>query len=107
MLKSIRTFFKQHILETAEEPAGEYGLRVATATLMFEMAYADDRVDAREREAMARLLGEYFELDEDTQQELLELAADTARQAVCMQEFTRLLNEQFSQYQKQRVIEML
>lgn len=107
MLNSIRTFFQQHILDAGPESVDEHRLRVATATLMFEMAHADDQVEAREREAMASLLGKYFELDEVTVKELLALAADTARQAVCMQEFTRLLNEHFSQGQKQRVVEML
>jgi uncharacterized tellurite resistance protein B-like protein len=107
MLNSIREFFQQRVLDTGPEPVGEHSLRVATATLMFEMAHADDQVEAREREAMISLLGEYFQLDETTLRELLALAADTARQAVCLQEFTRLLNEHFSQAQKQQVVEML
>lgn len=107
MLNSIREFFQQHVLATGPGPVDEHGLRVATATLMFEMAHADDRVDAREHEAMARLLGEYFKLDESILKELLTLAADRARQAVCLQEFTRLLNENFSQGQKVQVVEML
>jgi uncharacterized tellurite resistance protein B-like protein len=107
MLNSIREFFQQRVLDTGPEPIDENSLRVATATLMFEMAHADDQVEAREREAMLSLLGEHFKLDEETLRELLALAADTARQAVCMQEFTRLLNENFSQEQKQQVVEML
>ena len=107
MLNSIREFFQQHILDAGPESVDEHSLRVATATLMFEMAHADDQVEASEREAMANLLGEYFKLDEATVGELLALATDTARQAVCLQEFTRLLNEHFSQRQKQQVVEML
>jgi uncharacterized tellurite resistance protein B-like protein len=107
MLNSIREFFQQRVLDMGAEPVGEHSLRVATATLMFEMAHADDQIEARERETMASLLGEYFQLDEATRGELLALAADTARQAVCLQEFTRLLNEHFSQAQKQQVVEML
>ena len=107
MLNSIREFFQQRVLDTKTETVSEHSLQVATATLMFELAYADDRVEAREREAMADLLGEYFQLDAATRAELVDLAADTARQAVCLQEFTRLLNEHFSQEQKQRVVEML
>lgn len=107
MLNSIREFFQQRVLNTGPESVDEHSLRVATATLMFEMAHADDQVEAREREAMLSLLGEYFKLDEIMLRELLALAADTARQAVCMQEFTRLLNEHFSQEQKQQIIEML
>jgi uncharacterized tellurite resistance protein B-like protein len=107
MLNSIREFFQQRVLDTDTEEVNEHSLRVATATLMFEMAYADDEVEDREREAMAGLLGEYFKLDAVTLEALLGLAADTARQAVCLQEFTRLLNDHFSQGQKQQVVEML
>lgn len=107
MLNSIREFFQQRVLDTGSEPVGEHSLRVATATLMFEMAHADDHVEPREREAMAGLLGDYFELDEVTLEELVTLAADKARQVVCLQEFTRLLNEHFSQGQKLQVVEML
>lgn len=107
MLSSIREFFQQRVLDAGPAPVDERSLRVATATLMFEMALADDEVEAREREVMAKLLGEYFNLDEATLEELIVLAADTARQAVCLQEFTRLLNEHFDQGQKLQVIEML
>ena len=107
MLDSIREFFQQRVLDIGSEQADEQGLRVATATLMFEMAHADDQIEPRERKAMAQLLGDYFQLDETTQEELVALAADKARQTVCLQEFTRLLNENFSQEQKQQVIEML
>lgn len=107
MLDSIRDFFQNRVLDTRSEQVDEHSLRVATATLMFEMAHADDQVEPREREAMADLLGEYFELDEDTLKELISLAADKARQTVCLQEFTRLLNERFSQGQKLQVVEML
>ncbi len=107
MLDSIREFFQQRVLDTSPEQVDEHSLRVATATLMFEMAHADDQVEPREREAMAELLEDYFKLDKDTLEELVDLAADKARQAVCLQEFTRLLNEHFSQGQKFQVVEML
>ncbi|NNF96361.1 MAG: hypothetical protein HKM94_05485, partial [Halobacteria archaeon] len=64
-------------MDAVPESVDEHSLRVATATLMFEMAHADDQVEAREHEAMANLLGEYFKLDEATVGELLALATDT------------------------------
>lgn len=107
MLNSIRDFFRQRVLGTANESDDAHSLRVATATLMFEMAHADDQVESCEYETMLSLLGDYFELDDATQKDLLDIAADTARQAICLQEFTRLLNEHFSQEQKQQIVEML
>ncbi|WP_126456928.1 TerB family tellurite resistance protein [Sulfuriflexus mobilis] len=107
MLNSIRDFFQQRVLSSGPEPVDARSLRVATATLMFEMAQADDHIEARERDAITGILCRYFQLDAATVAELLELAAETARHAVCLQEFTRLLNEHFSQGEKQQVVEML
>ena len=107
MIDSIRDFFQTRILDSASEQVDEHGLRVATATLMFEMAHADDQVEPREREAMAGLLADYFKLDDGTLKDLISLAADKSRQVVCLQELTRLLNENFSQLQKLQVVEML
>jgi len=109
MFNSIQEFFQQRILEPLQEieADNESALKLATATLLFEMSHADDEVDDREREAMQTLLRKRFELGEAEVEELVSLAEDTARGAVCMQEFTRLLNEHFSQSQKIQIIEML
>ena len=85
----------------------EKALHLATATLLFEMAQMDDHVDSREREAIQSLLANRFSLDAALSAELLELGADESRQAICMQEFTRLLNENFSQDEKYQMVKML
>jgi len=110
MLNSIQSFFQKHILtvhddDTAE--GNEKSLHLATATLLFEMATMDDVIETREREAIQQLLADKFSLDTDMAEELLGLAADTARRATSLQEFTRLLNENFSQKEKQQMIKML
>ena len=109
MLNSIESFFKQHILsvQDASEEGTEKALHLATATLLFEMAQMDDHVDSREREAIQSLLVDRFSLDTAMAAELLELGADESRQAICMQEFTRLLNENFSQSEKRDMVKML
>lgn len=109
MLNSIQSFFQQHILSARDntEAGNEKALHIATATLLFEMAQMDDVIDVREKEAIQRLLADKFSLDEAMTQALYELAADTARQAISMQEFTRLLNENFTQQEKQQMVKML
>lgn len=109
MLNSIQSFFKQHILSAQDESEQgmEKALHLATATLLFEMAQMDDHVDSREREAIQSLLADRFRLDAALSVELLELGADKSRQAICMQEFTRLLNENFSQTEKRHMVKML
>lgn len=109
MLDSIQSFFQQHIMSERDNTAEgkEKALHLATATLLFEMAQMDDVVESREREAIQRLLAGKFSLDTSMAEELLELAADKARQAISMQEFTRLLNENFTQKEKQQMVKML
>ncbi len=109
MLNSIQSFFQQHIMAVQDSTTegNEKALHLATATLLFEMAQMDDVIDTREREAIQSLLADKFSLDSNMAEELLELAADKARQAISMQEFTRLLNENFSQKEKQQMVKML
>jgi len=109
MLNSIQSFFQQHIISVQEHATKERGevLHLATAALLFEMAQMDDHVDSREREAIQRLLADKFSLDEELATQLVEQGADESRKAVCMQEFTRLLNEQFSQSEKRQMVKML
>ena len=109
MLNSIQSFFQQHIISVQNESTQgqEEALHVATATLLFEMAQMDDHVDSREREAIKRLLANKFSLDTELSAQLLELGADESRKAVCMQEFTRLLNENFTQAEKRQMVKML
>jgi len=109
MLNSIQSFFEKHILLTEDESeqSQEKNLHLATATLLFEMAHMDDHVDSREREAIQRLLASRFSIDDTVAAELLALGADESRQAICMQEFTRLLNENFSQAEKRDMVKML
>jgi len=109
MLNSIQSFFKQHILSVQDESEQgmDKSLHLATATLLFEMAQMDDHVDSREREAIQSLLEDKFSLDAALSVELLELGANESRQAICMQEFTRLLNENFSQTEKRHMVKML
>ena len=109
MLNSIQSFFQQHIMTAhdSSEDGNEKALHLATATLLFEMAQMDDVIDGREREAMQSLLADKFSLSAEMAEQLLGLASDKARQATSMQEFTRLLNENFTQKEKQQMVKML
>lgn len=110
MMNLVRKFFRQHILVQLEQDdpqRQEQALQLATATLLFEMALADDTVAERERQTMFEQLREYFALDAEAANELVALAADSSRHLTCLQGFTRMLNETFSQQQKVQVVEML
>ena len=85
----------------------EHALRVATALLMIEVARADYADDFAEDAAMVESLKQFFSLDAEHAQLLLEEARREADHAVELQQFTRRLHEQLSVAEKHSVVEML
>ncbi len=91
----------------APEIDREHALRLSTATLLIEVCRADFQVQESEIEHMRRLLTENFSLGDDELDELMQQARQKADDLVSLQHVTRLLNEQFDEAMKIRVIEMM
>ena len=106
MLEAIRDFFREKMLNEGSSSSHEHSLQLATAALLFELARADDRIDQRERDSMCGLVQRHFELDEAEIDALVEMASEESRQATCLFEFTRLVNEHYLPAQKRDIIEM-
>jgi uncharacterized tellurite resistance protein B-like protein len=85
----------------------EHALRVATATLLIETCRADFHEQESEIERMRQLLLEQFGLSDGDLDQLMQQARERANELVSLQHITRLLNEQFDQEMKIRVIEMM
>jgi len=85
----------------------EHVLRVSTATLLIEVSRADFKEEASELEHMRELLAQQFLLNESELDELMDQARESADKLVSLQHITRLLNEQFDENMKIRVIEMM
>jgi len=85
----------------------EHALRVATATLLIEICRADFREQETELERMRHLLQQQFSLQDMELDELMQQAREKADALVSLQHITRLLNENFDQDAKIRVIEMM
>ena len=107
MLERIRDFFREQLLPGGAEHDPAHALRLATTALLFELARADDHIDAREREAMQAAVGRCFALDSAATDELLQLAEASSQQATCLYEFTRLINENYQPEDKCRILDML
>ncbi len=86
---------------------GEHALRVSTAALLIEASRADFEQDASELAHMRQLLAQQFSLDDGALDELMDQAHQEADDLVSIQHITRVLNEQFDQPMKKRVIEMM
>lgn len=89
------------------EQAPQMALELATATLLIEAARADHVVEPQEMDTIRRLLLEHLTLCEEEIDTLLQQAGEEADHLVSLQHLTRMMNEQMSQQDKRRVIEMM
>ncbi|MCA3213954.1 MAG: TerB family tellurite resistance protein [Burkholderiales bacterium] len=106
MISSLRRFFESHIAAAA--PADpEHGLRLATAALLVEVVRIDRDTQEAEREAVRRAVHEKFGLAAGEADVLMALAEAEIAQANDYYQFTSLINQRFSQPQKERMIELM
>jgi uncharacterized tellurite resistance protein B-like protein len=102
----IQKLFRSVEVETTEADR-ERLLQVATATLLLEVVRADFEVQQSEMNKLQDLLGSQFQLGSEELAQLLAEAKLEADHMVSLQHITRQLNEQFSEQEKTRVIEMM
>ena len=90
-----------------QETDREHLLQLATATLLLEVVSADFEVQQSEMDKLHEILASQFQLGPE---ELVQIMAEAKLEAdhmVSLQHITRQLNEQFSEKEKTRVIEMM
>ena len=109
MLLAIKQFFEEKLSINAElaTQQNDKKLELASAALMIELMRTDSRIDAREKQTLALVLKETFALEQDSLEELLNLAETAATQATSLFEFTSLINESYSYEQRVKLIENL
>ncbi len=109
MFKSMKQFFEEHVQSAMGSDVGadEQALRLATAALMIEMTRADFEVTDNERRAVDSALRELFSISDEEAKGLAVLAEAEVESAACLFSFTRMVDQSFTQPQKQRVVEML
>lgn len=106
MFKSMKEFFEQQV-QSSLGSDDEQSMRLATAALLIEMTRADFEVSDSERSAVDNALRDLFEISDEEASELARLAEAEVDSAACLFEFTRMVDQSFTQPQKQRVVEML
>jgi len=107
MLDAIRDFFERHIDAPPTEADERRSIELATAALLVEVVRLGGELKPVEREAVHRAVRGRFGLSADEADSLVRLAEQQARQATDHYQFTSLINQRFSQAQKQRVIELM
>ena len=107
VLQNIQNFFNQFLQDTPDTGDKEQRLQLATAALLIEVMRSDDVDHAEEQQMLLSRLQAKFNLDHQRSQQLIALAEEEVRQATDYHQFTRLINEQFSQAQKKHIIELM
>ena len=107
MVKTIKNFFEDFLLNPQEPEKRRYTVELASAALMIEISLADAHIQSEERRVIEALLKKCFNLQHNEIEELINLAEEEVDNAVSLHEFTRLLNETLSADDKIEVIENL
>jgi uncharacterized tellurite resistance protein B-like protein len=80
---------------------------LAAAVLLLEVAHADGDFHETEQELIGTLLRQHFQVAEEYQTELLELAHQLREDSSDLHQFTRDINRAFTQAEKERIIEAI
>lgn len=102
-------FIRQTLLNSKGQidtgPGREEKTRIAASVILLEAAYADHECTEDELDHVVETLSSDFDLSRKHVEDLLELAHRKRSQAVDLFEFTNHINNEFSQEEKQAVLE--
>ena len=104
----LKAFIERHFSNnSADENTIAHELHLACAALMFEMIRVDDVIEEAEEQKLLSIIKNHYMLDKIEINELIELAQDKIHNATDYFQFTSLLNEHYTQEQKQLLIKNL
>lgn len=107
MLNSIREFFERNLAPAGDRAPSRHTIELATAALLVEVVRCDAGVTDDERRSVEAAVRGKFGLAPDEAETLIRLAEEEVAQANDLFQFTSLVNRDFSQEQKLRVIELM
>ncbi len=90
-----------------KEENNEQELKLAAATLMFELIKSDGQIDQIELSHMRTILRSEFELDEDDVDELFVFAKQSAQDAISLHAFTRKICDNWDNSKRMKLLEYL
>ena len=108
MFNSLQDFFsrKSSGAKTNKEPSDD-DLKLAAATLMFEMVRSDGKVAQTEIAAMGEILRQQFSIPPEDIDEMIELAQNTSDNSVSMQGFTSKICGKWDNAKRVKLLEYL
>ena len=91
----------------SDKPAAEDRIVVATCVLLLEMARSDGEFHDMEAQVVEDLLARKFEMPPEARKELIEYAGEKGDASIDLHQFTRRINESFSEEEKLQVVRTL
>ena len=108
MITTIQVLLKRYTqAPAAVQRDSEQALRMATAALLMEVARADHEIKDEEREAVRRVIENYYAVSPEQARELADAAESQADDATSLFPFTRLITRECSMEDRIRIVSML
>ncbi len=108
MIAAIHELLKKHLApETAMRADKGQTLQLATATLLMEVAGADDHIDDEERRVIRRIVTDVFGVSDEQAATISRKAERQANDLTSLYPFTRLLNRECSMEERIEIVRLL
>ena len=108
MLTTIQMLLKKYTqTPAAVQQDCEQALRMATAVLLMEVARADHDIKDEEREAVRRVIENYYSVSPEQARELAAAAENQTDDATSLFPFTRLITSECSMDDRIKIVSML
>ena len=95
------------VTDEASSQSRDAAIRMATATLMIDVARADHVFEESEFDRVLELVTSHFELDAEQAAELVVAASEKAEDLVSAHEFTQVLHKYLDEDEKARIVGLL
>lgn len=103
-----KVFSPTRKIDSEESEQGcSHAVQIATCALFLEMAQVDGQFDEGERTRILEILEQEYDLSKEVCTELTEIAESQRRDSIDLWNFTNLINENFTEPEKIRVVELL
>lgn len=107
MIERIQRFFETRLAAPQKTEHNEQQHQLATAALLVELSRADYKTEPAEQAAIVAATKRAFGLSDEATKELVELAETEADASTSLYEFTRLINDNFDEAEKEHIVELL
>ena len=106
MLELMKKFFLKSTTDDSKSPEKTLArIQIATCALFLEVANSDDEFSDVEKENIVTILKKDFQLSDEYVKELMAVADKKRRESVDLWHFTHLINENYSEEEKIKIIE--